>query len=89
MPQEMWMSRSSVVSRFDAANACCIATAALTDESGSGKTAKQLSASYLIIIPPNVGHYFTSIDGHVDYLVFRVDANHILPAGYVNDAAKR
>jgi len=35
-----------------------------------------------------VAHGFRAIDDHVDYLSFRVDADHVLPAGYVHDAVK-
>ena len=46
---------------------------------------RKLSAGDVSVIPPGVGHMFTSIDaGGIQYLVFRVDADHVLsmePAG--------
>jgi mannose-6-phosphate isomerase-like protein (cupin superfamily) len=42
----------------------------------------------VIVIPPGVPHGFSAIDDHVDYLAVRVDADHVLPAGYVHDAVK-
>jgi mannose-6-phosphate isomerase-like protein (cupin superfamily) len=42
----------------------------------------------IVIIPPGVPHGFSAIDDHVDYLSVRVDADHVLPAGYVHDALK-
>lgn len=42
----------------------------------------------VVIIPPGVPHGFSAIDDHVDYLSFRVDADHVLPAGYVHEAVK-
>jgi mannose-6-phosphate isomerase-like protein (cupin superfamily) len=50
---------------------------------------RKVGTGDVIIIPLSVGHYFTSIEGHIDYLVFRVDGDHVLPAGYVNDAVKK
>ena len=42
----------------------------------------------IVIIPPGVPHGFSAIEDHVDYLSVRVDADHVLPAGYVHDALK-
>jgi oxalate decarboxylase/phosphoglucose isomerase-like protein (cupin superfamily) len=46
---------------------------------------QKLSAGDVSVIPPGVGHMFTSIDaGGIQYLVFRVDGEHVLsmePAG--------
>ena len=42
----------------------------------------------IVIIPPGVPHGFSAIDDHVDYLSVRVDADHVLPAGYVHQAIK-
>jgi mannose-6-phosphate isomerase-like protein (cupin superfamily) len=36
----------------------------------------------VIVVPPGVGHWFRAIDTDLDYVVFRVDAEHVLPAGY-------
>ena len=44
----------------------------------NGRTRK-LTAGDVSVIPPGVGHMFTSIDaGGIQYLVFRVDADHVL-----------
>jgi mannose-6-phosphate isomerase-like protein (cupin superfamily) len=40
----------------------------------------------VIIIPPGVAHWFSHVDSDMNYLVVRVDGDHILPAGYVNPA---
>ena len=42
----------------------------------------------IVIIPPGVPHGFSAIEDHIDYLSVRVDADHVLPAGYVHDALK-
>lgn len=42
----------------------------------------------VIIIPPGVYHGFSGIPDHVDYLSIRPDADHLLPAGYVNPVLK-
>jgi oxalate decarboxylase/phosphoglucose isomerase-like protein (cupin superfamily) len=40
---------------------------------------RKLSAGDVSVIPPGVGHTFTSIDaGGIEYLVFRIDADHVL-----------
>jgi oxalate decarboxylase/phosphoglucose isomerase-like protein (cupin superfamily) len=40
---------------------------------------RKLSAGDMSVIPPGVGHTFTSIDaGGIQYLVFRIDAAHVL-----------
>ena len=49
---------------------------------------RKIEPGDIIIIPPYTGHYFSQIDGHIRYLVFRVDPDHLLPAGYVNPALK-
>jgi mannose-6-phosphate isomerase-like protein (cupin superfamily) len=42
----------------------------------------------VIVIPPGVAHWFSGVDADMNYLVVRVDADHVLPAGYVNTAIK-
>ena len=42
----------------------------------------------VIIVPPGVAHWFSKVDSDMNYLVIRVDGDHILPAGYVNPAVK-
>jgi mannose-6-phosphate isomerase-like protein (cupin superfamily) len=43
----------------------------------------------VIVIPPGVAHWFSAVEKDLDYLVVRVDADHVLPAGYVNPLVKR
>ncbi len=43
----------------------------------------------VIVIPPGVAHWFSKVDSDLNYVVVRVDADHILPAGYVNPAVAR
>lgn len=42
----------------------------------------------VIIVPPGVAHWFSSVEADMNYLVVRVDGDHILPAGYVNPGLK-
>ena len=42
----------------------------------------------VIVIPPGVAHWFSAVDADMNYLVVRVDVDHVLPAGYVNTAIK-
>ena len=35
----------------------------------------------VIIVPPGVAHWFSKVDSDMNYLVVRVDGDHILPAG--------
>ena len=53
-----------------------------------GGQSRQVTAGDVIIIPAGVPHGFSAIDDHVDYLSVRVDADHVLPAGYVHEAIK-
>ena len=54
----------------------------------NGQT-RRISPGDTIVIPPGVAHWFTSVDDDMNYLVVRVDADHVLPAGYVNPALKK
>lgn len=47
---------------------------------------RTVGAGDIIIIPSGVPHGFSAIEDHVDYLAVRVDADHVLPAGYVHEA---
>jgi mannose-6-phosphate isomerase-like protein (cupin superfamily) len=38
----------------------------------------------VIVIPPGVAHWFSAMDSDMNYLVVRVDADHVLPSGYVH-----
>ena len=50
-----------------------------------GGTTRKVSAGDVIIIPPKVGHWFSAMEGdHLDYLIIRVDPDHVLPAGFVD-----
>lgn len=53
-----------------------------------GGQSRQVGPGDVIIIPAGVPHGFGAIDDHVDYLSVRVDADHVLPAGYVHEAIK-
>lgn len=50
---------------------------------------RKIAAGDVVIIPPNVPHVWSAIDHHVTYTVVRVDADHVLPAGYRNASLKQ
>jgi uncharacterized protein YjlB len=50
---------------------------------------RRIGPGDVIVIPPGVAHWFSAIEKDLDYLVFRVDADHVLPAGYVNPLVKK
>ena len=50
---------------------------------------RRIGPGDVIIVPPGVAHWFSAIDQDLDYLVFRVDPNHVLPAGYVHPLLKK
>jgi mannose-6-phosphate isomerase-like protein (cupin superfamily) len=50
----------------------------------TGGQSRQIGPGDVIIVPPGVAHWFSAIEQDLDYLVFRVDADHVLPAGYVH-----
>jgi mannose-6-phosphate isomerase-like protein (cupin superfamily) len=54
----------------------------------NGQTRK-VAPGDTIVIPPGVAHWFSAVDADMNYLVVRVDADHVLPAGYVNAAIKQ
>jgi mannose-6-phosphate isomerase-like protein (cupin superfamily) len=53
-----------------------------------GGQSRHVGPGDVIIVPPGVAHWFSKVDADMNYLVVRVDADHILPAGYVNPAVK-
>ena len=54
-----------------------------------GGQSRKVGPGDVIIVPPGVAHWFSSVDADMNYLVIRVDGDHILPAGYVNPALKQ
>jgi len=61
-----------------------------TNGSGiEGGQRRRIGPGDVIIVPPGVAHWFSAIEKDLDYLVFRVDADHVLPAGYVNPLLKK
>jgi mannose-6-phosphate isomerase-like protein (cupin superfamily) len=54
-----------------------------------GGQSRKVGPGDVIVIPPGVAHWFSAVDADMNYLVVRVDADHILPAGYVNPAVAR
>jgi len=54
----------------------------------SGGRSRTVSEGDVVIIPAGVPHGFSAIEHHIDYLSFRVDADHVLPAGYVHEVIK-
>lgn len=55
----------------------------------SGGHSRRIGPGDVIIVPPGVAHWFSAIEQDLDYLVFRVDPNHVLPAGYVHPLVKQ
>jgi mannose-6-phosphate isomerase-like protein (cupin superfamily) len=51
-----------------------------------GGQSRRVGPGDVIIIPPGVAHWFSAVESDMNYLVVRVDAGHVLPAGYVNPA---
>ena len=50
-----------------------------------GGTSRKVTAGDVVVIPPKVGHWFSAMEGdHLDYLIIRVDPDHVLPAGFVD-----
>ena len=54
-----------------------------------GGQSRKIGPGDVIVVPPGVAHWFSAIEKDLDYLVFRVDANHVLPAGYVHPLIKK
>jgi mannose-6-phosphate isomerase-like protein (cupin superfamily) len=55
----------------------------------SGGNSRRIGPGDVIIVPPGVAHWFSAIEQDLDYLVFRVDSKHVLPAGYVHPLLKK
>jgi quercetin dioxygenase-like cupin family protein len=54
-----------------------------------GGQSRRIGPGDVIIVPPGVAHWFSAIEQDLDYLVFRVDPEHVLPAGYEHPLLKR
>jgi mannose-6-phosphate isomerase-like protein (cupin superfamily) len=54
-----------------------------------GGQSRTIGPGDVVIVPPGVAHWFSAIEQDLDYLVFRVDADHVLPPGYVHPLLKR
>jgi mannose-6-phosphate isomerase-like protein (cupin superfamily) len=59
-----------------------------TGASTQGGQSRHVGPGDVIIVPPGVAHWFSKVDSDMNYLVVRVDADHILPAGYVHPAVE-
>jgi mannose-6-phosphate isomerase-like protein (cupin superfamily) len=55
----------------------------------AGGESRRIGPGDVIIVPPGVAHWFSAIGTDLDYLVFRVDSGHVLPAGYVHPLLKK
>jgi quercetin dioxygenase-like cupin family protein len=60
-----------------------------TGASIEGGQSRRIGPGDVIIVPPGVAHWFSAIEEDLDYLVFRVDPDHVLPAGYVHPLLKK
>jgi mannose-6-phosphate isomerase-like protein (cupin superfamily) len=54
-----------------------------------GGYSRKVGPGDVIVVPPGVAHWFSAMDTDMNYLVVRVDADHVLPAGYINPAIAR
>jgi mannose-6-phosphate isomerase-like protein (cupin superfamily) len=54
-----------------------------------GGQSRRVGPGDVVVIPPGVAHWFSVVESDMNYLVVRVDADHVLPAGYVNPAIAR
>jgi len=54
-----------------------------------GGQTRKVGPGDVIVIPPGVAHWFSGVESDMNYLVVRVDLDHVLPAGYVNPAIAR
>jgi mannose-6-phosphate isomerase-like protein (cupin superfamily) len=54
-----------------------------------GGHSRRVGPGDVIVIPPGVAHWFSAVESDMNYLVVRIDAQHVLPAGYVNPAITR
>jgi mannose-6-phosphate isomerase-like protein (cupin superfamily) len=54
-----------------------------------GGQSRRVGPGDVVVIPPGVAHWFSAVESDMNYLVVRVDADHVLPAGYVNPAIAR
>jgi mannose-6-phosphate isomerase-like protein (cupin superfamily) len=54
-----------------------------------GGQSRQVGPGDVIVIPPGVAHWFSSVASDMNYLVVRVDPDHVLPSGYVNPIVSR
>ena len=54
-----------------------------------GGQSRKVGPGDVIVIPPGVAHWFSAVESDMNYLVIRVDADHVLPSGYVNPNLKR
>jgi mannose-6-phosphate isomerase-like protein (cupin superfamily) len=50
-----------------------------------GGETRKIGKGDFVVIPAGVQHSFSSIDGSIEYLMVRVDADHLLPAGLVHE----
>jgi mannose-6-phosphate isomerase-like protein (cupin superfamily) len=62
--------------------------ASTTGASIQGGQTRHVGPGDVIIVPPGVAHWFSKVDADMNYLVVRVDGDHILPAGYVNPVVR-
>jgi quercetin dioxygenase-like cupin family protein len=53
-----------------------------------GGQSRKVGPGDVIVIPPGVAHWFSAVESDMNYLVVRVDADHVLPGGYVNPAVR-
>jgi len=49
-----------------------------------GGQSRKVGPGDVIVIPPGVPHWFSAVESDMNYLVVRVDGDHVLPSGYVN-----
>ena len=55
---------------------------------GPGLVNRKVGPGDMIVVPPDVGHLWSLVEDYIEYLVYRMDPEHVLPAGFVHEALK-
>ena len=53
-----------------------------------GLVTRKVGSGDTIIVPPDTGHSWSLVEDHIEYMLFRVDHEHVIPAPFVHEALK-